>query len=253
MAEFRLEAVSRSETGCVRPHNEDSLCSRADGLWAVADGMGGHEKGEWASQAIVAALAEVKLGEDFRQCWQAASQAIHDANTRIWDEARQRAIQMGSTIVALCVRGRRFAVMWVGDSRAYLLRGGVLEPLTTDHTRVQEMIENALIEPEAAASHPMRHVLSRAVGVEAEIEIEARAGEIEPGDRFLLCSDGLTGSLTEAEIATLADVPTECEAIDALIELTLERGAPDNVTIVLVSVTETTQLLFAPVEIPDPS
>lgn len=243
-AHYRLAAVGRTDTGCVRTHNEDSFCAREDGLWAVADGMGGHENGEWASQVIADTLASADLGEDFQQGWQAASNAIHRANALIWEESGQRGIQIGSTVVALFIRDDKYAVLWVGDSRGYLLREGVLQPLTTDHTRVQEMVESGLISPDAVDAHPMRHVLARAVGVEAEIEIEARAGAIEPGDRFLLCSDGLTGPLDESEITRLADMPLEADALDGLIALTLERGAPDNVTVVLVSVSEITRLMI---------
>lgn len=244
---FRLTAVASTDVGCVRAENEDSFCARDDdGLWCVADGMGGHSNGKWASQVIADQLAGVEPGDGFEESWQAASQAIHAANARIWEEASERGVQMGSTVVTLCVRDGNYLVLWVGDSRAYLLRNGALHPLTTDHSQVQEMVESGMITAEAAERHPMRHVLSRAVGVEGEIEIETRAGKIVAGDRFLLCSDGLTGVLSEPEIEELADRAAEADALAAMMGLALARGAPDNVTILLVSAGEVTQLLQMP-------
>jgi serine/threonine-protein phosphatase Stp1 len=241
---LRVESVAVSHPGLVRAANEDSFCDRgADGLWAVADGMGGHAFGDWASRTLVAALDAVVLPAEFEAAAHAAAGAIHDGNRLIWQEAQRQGQQMGSTVVALYVDHQRFAILWVGDSRAYLMRGGQLHQLTRDHTQVQEMVDCGLLQPHEAGSHPRGHVLSRAVGVGEVLEVDVVIDEIEPGDLFLLCSDGLSGQVSDAELATLLSGPGGRQAVvDRLIALTLERGAPDNVTAVIVTAQETTTL-----------
>lgn len=244
--EVRIDSVSRSHVGAVRNNNEDSFCDReAEGFWAVADGMGGHERGEWASGVIAEALGRVTLPGDFDLGCRLVPEAIHDANARIWDEASGRGIQMGSTVVALLIAQGRFAVFWVGDSRAYLLRDGMLIQLTRDHTQVQELVDRGLLSEESAVDHPMSHVLARAVGVQPQIEVDVVADEVEPGDLFLLCSDGLTGQVTDREILSVLRRHGHDEAVEKLIALTLERGAPDNVTVILAGVAEKTLLTLA--------
>lgn len=244
--QLRIEGLASSHEGRVRTNNEDSFCERPDiALWAVADGMGGHENGEWASAAIVDGLGTVTLPADFESACRAIADSLHAANSRIWTEASARAIQMGSTVVALHLNGRSFAIFWVGDSRAYLLRGGLLYQLSRDHTQVQEMVDRGLLAPESAKDHPMSHVLARAVGVQPDVAVDVIADEVEPGDVFLLCSDGLTGQVADAEIAELLALPNHRSALDQLIGLALERGAPDNVTVVIVAANETTLLSLA--------
>lgn len=241
----RIEAHALSHVGRVRTNNEDAFCTRpADGLWAVADGMGGHERGEVASAAIVEALGAAPLTGAFDADMAAVAEAIHAANARIWAEAQGRGGQMGSTVVALLLRNWRFAVLWVGDSRAYLLRGGTLFQLSRDHSQVQDMVDRGLLSEADAATHPMAHVLARAVGVRPETEVDVVADEALPGDIFLLCSDGLSGPLADGEIAQALQ-RGDAAAAEALIAATLDRGAPDNVTIVVVSLHETTSLSFA--------
>lgn len=246
ISNLRIESSVGSHVGCVRQNNEDCFCDAPGfNLWAVADGMGGHERGEWASAAIVSALGGLGPLDDFDEACLAIAGAIHQANGEIFREASAREIQMGSTVVALHVNGRRFCVLWVGDSRAYLMRGGTLYQLSKDHTQVQDMVDRGVMQPEEAESHPMAHVLARAVGVQAEVEVDVIADTIEPGDVFLLCSDGLTGRLTDPEIAEVLALRSHEEARDRLIGLTLERGAPDNVTVAIVGVDETTMLSFS--------
>lgn len=242
-ARFRVDSAARSHEGRVRKNNEDSFCALPErGLWAVADGMGGHENGEWASAEIAQAIGELPEAASFEEGCQAIAGAIHHANARIWAEASLRGIQMGSTVVALLVRNTHFAVLWVGDSRAYLLRGGTLYQLSRDHSQVQEMIDRGLLEPDAAESHPMSHVLARAVGVMESVEVDVIADEMEAGDVFLLCSDGLTGRVSDGEIADMLAATDMASVTERLVALTLERGAPDNVTVVTVAVDETTML-----------
>ncbi|WP_326523457.1 PP2C family protein-serine/threonine phosphatase [Sphingomonas sp.] len=243
----KIEATARSHEGRVRTNNEDAFCDRTgDGLWAVADGMGGHEFGERASAAIVEALSAAVLPEDLHAACEEVSQAIHRANATIWSECQASGVQSGSTVVSLLIRGTQFAVLWVGDSRAYLLRDGALYLLSRDHTQVQEMVDRGLLTEAEAEGHPMSHVLARAVGVRDYLEIEAIVDEIAPGDIFLLCSDGLSGVLNDHEIAAQLRLADSHESVERLIAKTLERGAPDNVTTIVVATREPTLVPLAP-------
>lgn len=247
-AGLRFDYGALSHEGRVRTNNEDAYCTRAaDGVFVVADGMGGHENGEWASAAIVAEIGRTPLPVDFDAAWSVLGEALHAANARIWTEAQARGIQMGSTVVTLLVRGRRFAVLWVGDSRAYLTREGMLVRLTHDHTQVQEMLDRGLLTPEQAQGHPMSHVLARAMGVRDTVEVDVVSDEIEPGDVFLLCSDGLTARVEDHEIGAILAAHDADDRVRKLVELTLERGAPDNVTVVSVSAQQPTAPAFNPV------
>jgi serine/threonine protein phosphatase Stp1 len=240
---LRIESWARTHQGCVRSHNEDShLASDRAGLWAVADGMGGHEGGEWASGRIVQALDRVDAGAGFEAMCAAAAAAIREANGEILVEARARGRQMGSTAAVLVAAGARYAILWVGDSRAYLMRGGRLALLSRDHSQVQEMVARGLLSAEQAIGHPMGHILSRAVGVQTEVEVDRVEGEVEGGDIFLLCSDGLHGVIADAEIERHLAREAPDRALDRLVALALERGAPDNVTGVAVWASEPTLL-----------
>lgn len=244
-ARLRFDFGALSHEGRVRTNNEDAYCVRGgDGLFAVADGMGGHENGEWASAAIVEELNALALPSDFDAAWTVVGEALHAANARIWAEAEARGLQMGSTVVVLLVRGTRFAILWVGDSRAYLSRDGVLVQLSHDHTQVQEMIDRGLLTAAQAEGHPMSHVLARAVGVRASVEVDVISDEIEPGDIFLLCSDGLTARVHDHEIGAILESHDADDRVRKLVELTLARGAPDNVTVVSVSAQQPTAPVF---------
>jgi serine/threonine protein phosphatase PrpC len=235
--------------GRVREINEDCYCALPhSGIWVVADGMGGHERGDLASAAIAKSVAAVSTDGDFEATLNAVAEAIHEANRHIYEEAKAAGVQMGSTVVAAVLRERRFGILWAGDSRAYLFRAGQLHRLTRDHTQVQQMVDSGLLSPEAAEGHPMGHVLARAVGVAPELELDAIADEAQAGDLFLLCSDGLHGVVEEAEIARLLADPAGRAAPEGLIAASLERGAPDNVTVVTIAANEATMLRFEPAE-----
>ncbi|WP_174280248.1 PP2C family protein-serine/threonine phosphatase [Sphingomonas bacterium] len=239
----RIEHAALTHEGCVRANNEDAFCVRpADGLFLVADGMGGHENGEWASACIADTLRAVSLPADFDAASLAVADALHRANAIIFAEAEGRGLQMGSTAVALLVRDGRFAVLWVGDSRAYLRRDGELIQISHDHTQVQEMVDRGLLSPEDAEGHPMSHILARAMGVRDTVEVDVIADETEGGDTFLLCSDGLTARLERSDIEQLMAEADPEQRVARMIKLTLDRGAPDNVTVVAVDVQPTTSL-----------
>lgn len=242
---LRFESEGRSDTGRVRDHNEDSLlCRPKDGLWVVADGMGGHERGEWASAVVTEAIAAVHFGadDDFDKRLALVSGAIHAANRRIYTEGTVRNARFGTTVVALLLHAGRFGVLWAGDSRAYVLRHGVLHQLTIDHTEVQRLLDLGMLQPGEAHSHPMGHLLARAIGVMETVSIDAITDNVLTGDRYLLCSDGLTGVIKPAELQTLLGTGSITSVADRLIERTLAGGAPDNVTIALVDAREATRL-----------
>jgi serine/threonine protein phosphatase PrpC len=243
MGGYRLDSGARSDTGCVRAHNEDAYCARPDvGLWSVADGMGGHEHGDWASATTIEALQAVPAAP-FDTLIESVSAAIYGANARIFGESQVRGSQMGTTVVALAMIDTRFGIFWAGDSRAYLLRDGQLIQLTVDHTQVQMMLDRGLISEAEAAVHPMRHVLARAIGVDGGLEIDAFVDEAVPGDVFLLCSDGLTGVVEDHEIADAMRGGGAEGIAENLVALSLSRGAPDNVTVCVVGlVTSATQI-----------
>ena len=246
MTAYRLKTASVTHPGLVRSANEDSMLVReAEGVWIVADGMGGHANGQWASGAVIHAIEQARLAGDFNHDVAGLAQAIQAANAHIYGTSQANGARMGSTAVLLHIAAGRFACVWAGDSRIYLMRGGELHRLTRDHTQVQEMVDRGLLSPAEAVNHPMGHVLSRAVGVQEELELEAVSDVVAAKDVFLLCSDGLSGFVSEAEIAERLGAFGGEVACRRLLELVLSRGAPDNVTMIAVACEETTALTFA--------
>lgn len=248
-ASLRTRTICLTHPGKVRTANEDSHFAREEsGVWIVADGMGGHDNGQLASSLVTGAVRETQLTGAFGEDVDRLAEALQQANAEIQRTAAANNKRMGSTVVALYLSGRQFACLWAGDSRIYLLRDGALLQLTRDHTQVQEMVDRGLLSPAEAKHHPMSHVLSRAVGVEETLQLDAISDEAAPRDVFLLCSDGLTGLVPDDEIAaTLSGLPVNA-ACNRLLELVLDRGAPDNVTIVAVSCEEKTALVLPSVD-----
>jgi len=227
--------------GQVRDHNEDGwFASEEQGVWAVADGMGGHENGEWASAVVVSSLGKLRLDGDFEHCCRGIAGALHEANAAIQQECAASGRKMGTTAVVLFVRDRRFAVIWVGDSRAYLLRGSELHQLSKDHTQVQEMVDLGMLDAQEVNVHPMRHVLARAIGVMSEIEVDVIMDDVEPGDTFLLASDGLHCCVPDESIGLTLAGPSLDDVTSELVNEALDHGAPDNVTVVAVRFREST-------------
>lgn len=224
---------SISDTGLVRTENQDSVLSAPErGLYVIADGMGGGEGGAAASRILCEEMSGVaRAGE--------MAEAVGRAHRRIADYAAGRGYRtMGTTVAALKADGDRATVLWVGDSRIYRLRAGKIERLTDDHTVGNEL---SRIAPGVAAgrlaerSHPLAHVLTRAVGVESTVKPDELRTEIKPGDRFLLCSDGVHDLLTDEAIASLLAVPhTRQEALQNLALAVREAGAHDNFSMIVV-------------------
>lgn len=229
--EITWRSAARTDRGAVRLVNEDQVLERpAAGLWAVADGMGGHERGAYASGLVKSALLGLSEGADLDGIITAARDALLDVDSAL----RGSCDNCGSTIVALFVRGERFACLWAGDSRLYRLRRGQLQRLTNDHSLVAELIESGAIEESAAKSHPLGHYVTRAVGVGKKLELDGLRGKAEPGDRFLLTSDGMHNVIDHERLAALAGESDPAAAADRLLAAALDAGAPDNVSLVLV-------------------
>jgi protein phosphatase len=240
-------SVGLSHVGRVRRLNEDAWLARPDlGLWAVADGMGGHSKGDLASRTIVEALDQLPPPADAASHLRAVETALAEVHAALHHLARDTGDICGSTVAVLLAFERRFAVLWAGDSRVYRRRAGRFERLTRDHSLVEEMVESGLLSPEAARIHPWRSRITRAVGIEGPLALERRQGELAAGDLYLLCSDGLTEHLDDAEIGALLAGCLPEAAARALVEATLAAGASDNVTVVLVAVEASAETMTWP-------
>ncbi|MBX9748981.1 MAG: protein phosphatase 2C domain-containing protein [Roseococcus sp.] len=220
--------------GAVRPRNEDNLVDRPDlGLWAVADGAGGHGSGDVASTAIAESLGSIPPGLSAAEMLAQVRLRI----TAVHAELQARAVARGrggiiaSTLVVLLLRGTHFAALWAGDSRIYLLRGGALHRITHDHSLVQELVDSGALTAEDAEKHPQANVITRAVGAEGPLDLDKVADRLHPGDRFMLCSDGVFKELAEAEIA--AHLARGAEA-EELVRRAVAAGGRDNVTVVVV-------------------
>jgi protein phosphatase/serine/threonine-protein phosphatase Stp1 len=234
-AGFRSSGLT--DPGARRTHNEDSFVDRPDAaLWAVADGAGGHHAGEVASGMIRDALAAIpgdlpagRVLEEVEASLARVHAALREAG------ARQGSGMIASTVVVLVIRGGHFACLWSGDSRLYRLRDGALRQVTRDHSLVQDLVDAGMVHPDEAEHHPRANVITRAIGAGDDgPELDRTAERVLPGDRFLLCSDGLTKSLPGEEIAALLAVPDARQAPGLLIAAALDRKASDNVTAVVV-------------------
>lgn len=229
--------VTRTHVGLKRSVNEDSVMTRTErGLWAVADGMGGHEAGEVASGKIAEALQGLPIVYDLDELTDNALAALRRVNHELIVLARGDGLPrtIGSTVVGLAIAGREYRCFWAGDSRAYHWRPGQLTPLSRDHSLVQDLVSAGMLRPEEAHDHPQANVITRAIGVSEELRIDVNKGEVEPGDLFLLASDGLTRVVSDPELARELAEPDLEDCADTLLDLVLNRGAPDNVSLVLV-------------------
>jgi len=231
---FETGAVSHA--GRVRSHNEDNLVVRPEyGLWAVADGMGGHQNGAMASATVAASLSAVGQAASAAELLDRLERSVVEANAELRRKIREHdGATMGATLAVLLAHGRHFACVWCGDSRVYLIRGGQITQVTRDHTEAQDMIERGLLSVEEARTWPRRHVITRAIGVHDRPELDIDHGDLEGDDVFVLCSDGLTDHVRDEEILRAAVSSGAQAACDALLALTLERGATDNVTVIVV-------------------
>jgi PPM family protein phosphatase len=233
----RLLVGAGTDRGQVRRRNEDALLT-GEAVFAVADGMGGHLAGDVASATALLPIHALdgKVYPDAASAQAALLDAILAANAAVVrkaaDEPSLRG--MGTTLTATIVEGRRLHVGHVGDSRAYLVRDGRMTQLTRDHTLVAHLVEEGQITEEEAAQHPHRSIVTRAIGVDVDLEVDTLTIELEDGDEVVICSDGLTGPVDDEEILeVLVSTPDPQRAAERLIELANEHGGPDNITVVL--------------------
>lgn len=235
---FALDFFARSDLGLVRDNNEDSAFA-GPRLLALADGMGGHAAGEVASQLMIGALSPLDEDEPGSDLTGALAQAMHAGNDSIAASVEEdsRREGMGCTLTALLFDGRRVGLLHVGDSRAYLLRDGELSQITRDDTFVQSMVDEGRLSPDEAHSHPQRSLILKALTGQ-EVEPTTAVREVRKGDRYLLCSDGLSDPVSESTIRETLGSGTPETVVDKLISLALRSGGPDNVSVVVAEVVE---------------
>ncbi|MEZ5452763.1 MAG: protein phosphatase 2C domain-containing protein [Thiothrix sp.] len=242
--DFFWRSASMTDVGARRELNEDSILERKDmGLWVVADGMGGHQCGDEASQLVVSMLAALTLHgtlEDREKQVINTLKGVHGELQRRADEKKAGII--GTTAAVLVLHQQKASCIWVGDSRIYLSRYGDLRQLSTDHTQVNELVRLGLLNAEDAKLHPAGHVLTRAIGGNGILEPEVVRFPVQVGDIFLICSDGLTAMLDESEIATeLGRWPTAIACAN-LMDTALARYAKDNVSVIVISVDDVDEM-----------
>jgi serine/threonine protein phosphatase PrpC len=234
LARLPIRAAARTHVGRVRTVNEDRLLDRSDrGLWAVADGMGGHSAGAAAATMAITVLAAL-ADRDAAVSRADLVRAIEDANAAIYAGSGDEAGTSGTTIVAVVLDGGRATICWAGDSRAYRIRAGVAVQLTHDHSLVQELVDAGVLSASAAERHPRANVVTRALGVAAQVRIDVIDTGLLPGDRVMLCSDGISRSLDQRDFTTM---PGDTEAAaDRLLANALQRDGSDNATLVLIDI-----------------
>ena len=244
MSAHFFETSARSAIGLVRQGNEDSGFVSPQ-LIAVADGMGGHAAGEVASriavevlQSLTSALISTEIDEDSVE--DLLMHSLHSIDSEIsvvTDEDLDKR-GMGTTLTALLIRDKYISLLHVGDSRCYRLRGNTLEQLSNDHTVIQELLDQGAISPAEAVEHPQRSMLTQALRGDGDVTPVLQMYEIKKGDRYLMCSDGLSGVLTEKEIKIGLKKSDKDEAVKFLVDATYVNGAPDNVTVLIADISD---------------
>ncbi len=226
-----------TDVGTMRKVNEDSMLEYPEKrIWVVADGMGGHDAGDIASQTTVSFLRNVDYDAELSVFANNVEDCLLAANEKLFRMGKERGQLAGSTVVTLLAHERHCLVIWAGDSRLYRYREGLFERVTRDHSHVEELVQLGQITAEEAESHPQANVITRAVGANADLFLEMEVLEVQENDAFLLCSDGLYKELAEDEIGTIvADLPPS-RAARRLIDVSLQRGARDNVTVIVLRV-----------------
>ena len=234
---FNWTSCARTDVGKVRKINEDSVLDLGtEGIWVVADGMGGHAAGDVASQAIVEKLSHIKASADANELINATENGLLEVNNDLIEQALARDDRqtMGSTVSVLVAFHKKIFSLWAGDSRTYRVRNGELKRITSDHSKVQDLVDEGLINEEEAERHPEANIITRAIGASRNLYIDLDMHDVKAGDRYMVCSDGLYKEVMDEEMADLISLGTPDEACNALVELTLERGSRDNVTVIVI-------------------
>jgi serine/threonine protein phosphatase PrpC len=237
-ASQRIRYSSKTHRGHVRNINEDSVLALPDqGVWTVSDGMGGHEGGDYASQTVTEAMAMLPLELEGEPLADAVQAAIEQAHVFIQKESERRGgATMGATVVTLITHGSFLTAFWAGDSRIYRLRGGALEMLTTDHSYVAELVLADKLTWDEAEHHPQSHAITRAVGIDGDLELDRIDQRTESGDRYLLCSDGLTKYAPQAVLQHMLGTIGIETIGDRLLDLALKGGGADNISLIVIDI-----------------
>ena len=233
---LRCSSACLTDTGIVRTVNQDACLDLPEsGLWVVADGVGGHNEGEFASRLIVDTLSQIGGHTRFSEFVNDVEDRLREVHKILVNRAAVRETGViGSTVAALLALGQHVVCLWAGDSRVYRYRDGQLVQITQDHSQVEELIEDGSVQRDEAKAYPQANVITRAVGADEELYLDAELQKLHNADRYLICSDGLYKEVSEAEIAVhmkYGDCMTICRT---LVALALEHGAHDNVTVVVI-------------------
>lgn len=232
-----FSVATRTHVGLVRKLNEDAVLAQPGrSLWAVADGMGGHDAGEVASAMVVSALGALSAGSNAQQLASDAMKALQAVNLNLIALSRQQFENrtIGSTVVALAADRGSYVCFWAGDSRAYLLRDGAANQLTRDHRLVQDLVDAGILTAIEAETHPNANVITRAVGVDDRLVIDSVTGDVRAGDTFVIASDGLTRYVDADRLLAEVGGCSLDAAADRLLALALAEGALDNVTFAII-------------------
>ena len=240
---MQIDYGTATSQGKVRTSNEDSFAADSGSrLFLVADGMGGHAAGEVASEIAASTVEELVASErgDNAGLGELLIGAARAANGRIYEAQRQRPelSGMGSTLTVLVFSDSSYHIAHVGDSRAYLLRAGILDQLTRDHSLVWHLFESGVLRKDELSSHPQKNLITRSIGPHPQVEVDVECGEVHEGDTFLLCSDGLTDVLSDEDIRrTLSAADASPQQLgDTLVSAANARGGPDNITVIVVRI-----------------
>ena len=247
-----VDVGSVTHTGMVRERNEDACLVRTEiGLWAVADGMGGHEAGDVASRILVKSLDGIAEPASSADLLEQCEDRVFLANQQILAVSRARnGAVIGTTVAILLIREEYYACVWAGDSRVYLIKDGAIGQVSHDHTEVEQLIAEGKLSREEAKDWP-NNVITRAVGVGEDLELEVVTGPADAGDIFVICSDGLTKHLDDDEILRQVTARNAQAACDTMLALALERGGLDNVTVVIIRLLPAVRRSSEPTNSPD--
>lgn len=234
---IKWSSCADTNVGMVRKINEDSVLARPEvGLWVVADGMGGYEAGDVASNMIIKTLQDIEAKEHLNDFVEQIEDSLIDVNQRILEYAdiMLDGRTLGSTVVTLLIKGHVGTCLWVGDSRLYRYRNNTLLQLSRDHSHVEELIQKGLINAAEAENHPQSNVITRAVGAFSDVYVDVNVFSVQLGDLFLLCSDGLYNAVPQQDIISIVSKAEPQDIVDSLISKALDNGAADNVSVIII-------------------